>query len=44
MMNNLEESKQKPAPEEVTVQWTFRNEWNPESEIEQLKATIKKLR
>ncbi len=44
MKNNLEESKQKPAPEDITPQWTFHNEWDPEAEIKQLKIYMKNLK
>ncbi len=44
MKNNLEESKQKPSPDEITAKWTFQGKWDPEVEASRLKAYMKNLK
>jgi hypothetical protein len=36
MRNNLQESKQKPRPENINALWTFGGKWNPEAKIDAL--------
>ena len=36
LKNNLEQSEEAPEFHAVTAQWTFDNQWNPESHIREL--------
>ncbi len=38
--NNLDQAEGNPKPEEITVQWTFHNKWNP---VEELNLLDKKI-
>lgn len=40
MANNLQEAKGSPRYEDITARWTFRNKWDPEAKVAELRDIL----